>query len=88
MEHLVIDTREPFEYATGHVEGAINVPATAFIAGTLPAALAAVAKDQPMLVYCRSGQRSNTVKQILEKHGFTQVANGINQHHVAKMIDR
>lgn len=85
---LIIDTREPFEYAASHVEDAINVSVTEFASGHLPTALAGVAKDQPIVLYCRSGQRSNTCSMILRSFGYTNLTNGINEHHVRKLLGK
>lgn len=86
MNRIIIDTRESFEYKSSHVKGAINIPPQKFMQPNLPKELEAVSKDNEIIVYCRSGQRSNTVGQILRSHGFTNIVNGINEHHVAKML--
>lgn len=83
---LIIDTRSPEEYATSHVESAINIPPETFLDTPLPKALAQTSKDEPIIVYCRSGARSNTVKAILSGQGFTNITNGINQGHVEKLL--
>lgn len=85
MKYLVIDTREPAEYTQSHVEGAINLSSMAFMRG-LPNELADTPKDKPIIVYCRSGARSNTVAQILAANGFTNVRNGINEGHVRQFL--
>ncbi len=86
MKPLVIDTREPDEFASSHVPGAINISTMQFMSGRVPSQLVDVAKDQPIILYCRSGQRSNTCIQMLKMHGFTNLTNGINEHHVAKTL--
>jgi rhodanese-related sulfurtransferase len=68
--HLVIDVREPNEYASGHVPSAINMPV-----GSLPQAAAALDRDAQILVICQSGHRSVTASKRLMKAGFTQVRN-------------
>ncbi len=68
--HLVIDVREPDEYASGHVPSAINMPV-----GSLPQAAAALDHDAQILVICQSGHRSVTASKRLMKAGFTQVRN-------------
>jgi rhodanese-related sulfurtransferase len=45
-----------------------------------------VAKDAPIILYCRTGARSNTCSMMLQQAGYTNVQNGINQHHVQKML--
>ncbi|MCR9164330.1 MAG: rhodanese-like domain-containing protein [Nannocystaceae bacterium] len=68
--HL-IDVRSPEEYAAGHVEGARNIPH-----GEIGARASEVgAKDEPVVVYCRSGVRSAKAKATLEAAGFSEVHN-------------
>jgi rhodanese-related sulfurtransferase len=85
---LVIDTREPHEYAASHVDGAVNISVAEFVSGDVPAALRDVPRDHPIILYCRTGQRSNTCAMILRSLGYTNLTNGINEHHVAKMLHR
>ena len=33
MSRVIIDVREPYEFATGHVKGAVNIPPADIIAG-------------------------------------------------------
>lgn len=84
MNIIIIDVREPFEFAQGHVEGAINIPPQQLMTGA--PALAHTAKDTPLVVYCRSGSRSAVAKNILSSLGFTNITNGINQDHVRKYV--
>lgn len=83
---IIIDTREPFEYRSSHVERAINIPPAEFMRPKLPEILNNVASDEQIILYCRSGARSNTVGHILRGHGFTNIVNGINENHVRKML--
>ena len=80
MNPLIIDVREPNEYADGHVDGALNIPPAELMNGTPQ--LADVAKDTPLILYCRSGSRSNVAMHILRSQGFTNLTNGINQQQV------
>ena len=66
----VIDVRGPGEYAGGHIPGAKLAPLDqlAFLVNTLP-------KDKPLLMVCRSGQRSSVASQLLVNAGFDQVIN-------------
>lgn len=67
----LIDVRSPEEFASGHVEGARNIPV-----GEIGQRSAEVGdKDAPVVVYCRSGMRSAQAKTTLESAGFTQVHN-------------
>jgi rhodanese-related sulfurtransferase len=86
MTQIIIDTREDFEYAESHVAGAINIPPAQFMTGEVPVELRDIAKDMLIVVYCRSGSRSNVVGHILKQHGFTNVVNGTNQGKVEQML--
>lgn len=85
--YLIIDTREPHEYRASHVDGAINIPPMEFMTGRIPDALSDVPKNTEVILYCRSGQRSNTCSQILRQHGFTNLVNGTNEHRVRQILD-
>lgn len=78
---LFIDVREPSEYALGHVEGSLNIPPAALMAGA--SALEDVPKDTDIVLYCVSGSRSNVSMQILQQQGFTHLTNGVNKQQVA-----
>lgn len=80
MESIVIDVREPSEYASGHVEGAINIPPQELVAGSKK--LADISKDSELILYCRTGSRSAVAKNILASQGYTRVINGINKDKV------
>lgn len=80
MNYVVIDVREPEEYAGGHVEGAINIPPPELMSGTDK--LDNIAKDAAIIVYCLSGSRSNVSKNMLENMGYTNITNGINKQQV------
>ncbi len=86
MNRIIIDTREKFEYKMGHYKGAINIPPAAFMQNTLPEQLLATPKDTEIVLYCRSGARSNTVGHILRGQGFINIVNRINQNHVARLV--
>jgi rhodanese-related sulfurtransferase len=49
----VIDVREPHEYATGHVPGAVNMPLSSFDPAGLP-------DGKPVVLICQAGGRSRT----------------------------
>lgn len=67
---LLIDVREPHEFAAGHAPGALNVPLgdVARWAETQP-------KNQPTLVICQSGRRSLSASNTLQDLGFTAITN-------------
>lgn len=82
MERIIIDVREPYEYQSGHVDGALNIPPAELMAGAKQ--LDGVAKDTELIVYCKTGSRSNVSIQILQQQGFTNLINGINAGQVTK----
>src|SRR5215472_3059177 len=69
---IVVDVREPNEFAAGHVLGAKNLPL-----GRVAASGAELAKrkERPVIVYCDGGDRAGKAATELRKHGFTRVAN-------------
>lgn len=81
-KRIIIDVREPLEYQAGHAEGAMNMPPAELMAGAPQ--LKDVAKDTELVLYCRSGSRSNASIQILQQMGFTNLVNGINAGQVTK----
>jgi len=79
---MIVDVREPFEYQADHVEGAINIPPMELMSG--PSALKDVDKDSEIVLYCKTGSRSNVAIQLLQQMGFTNLVNGISAGHVRK----
>lgn len=80
MKRIIIDVREPDEYANGHVPGAINIPPQELLAGSRK--LSGVAKDTELILYCNSGSRSAVAKNIMSMQGFSNIVNGINKDHI------
>ena len=64
---LLLDVRTAGEFASGHVEGAVNVPVQELEA-RLPAE-----KDRAVVIYCQSGRRSAAAREMLLKAGFAKV---------------
>jgi rhodanese-related sulfurtransferase len=71
---LIVDVREPHEYAAGHVPGAINIPR-----GVLEFKIwnhvgfpANTEMDRPLILQCQSGNRASLAAQSLEDLGFTR----------------
>jgi rhodanese-related sulfurtransferase/rubrerythrin len=52
-EYLLVDVRQPDEYAKGHIPGAVLIPL-----GEIPERLRELPVDRDIVVYCRSGKRS------------------------------
>lgn len=81
---VIIDVRTPQEYAAGHVEGALNIPHDRIAEGI--GTVKRLKKDQPVLVYCRSGRRSALARQALEKEGYRNVLDGGGIETVAREL--
>ena len=80
MNKVIIDVREPLEFMTGHVKGALNNPPAKLLAGAKK--LQDVPKDAEIILYCRTGSRSAVAANILQSLGYTNLTNGINKDHV------
>lgn len=66
QSHLLLDVRTPAEFSGGHIPGAVNIALQ-----NLPQQLAELPKDRPLIIYCRSGNRSRQAQQYLAQAGFT-----------------
>jgi glyoxylase-like metal-dependent hydrolase (beta-lactamase superfamily II)/rhodanese-related sulfurtransferase len=69
-EALLLDVREPEEYAAGHVPGAVSLPQS-----ELATRLEEVPRDRPIVTICRSGSRSLHAAQFLRQMGYANVTN-------------
>lgn len=69
---MVLDVRTPEEFATGHLANAVNIP---FEQVTAEFAKRGIAKDTPVVLYCRSGRRSGIAAEALIGAGYTQTYN-------------
>lgn len=69
---LLLDVREPHEYASGHAPGSRLIPV-----GQLDKRLKEIEayRDKPVVLICRSGKRSAAATEILQKAGFTAATN-------------
>ncbi|MFZ4816453.1 MAG: rhodanese-like domain-containing protein [Phototrophicaceae bacterium] len=66
--HFLLDVRTVEEFNSGHISNAANISLQ-----TLATRLAEVPQDQPIVVYCRSGNRSAQAAQILRDAGYTEI---------------
>lgn len=68
----IIDVRSPMEFESSHVNGAINIP--------LEYVSTSVEQfknfSKPVILYCRSGNRSGLALHILKASGVTEAYNG------------
>lgn len=66
--YTLLDVRQPKEYETGHIPGAVLVPLP-----ELPERMSELSRDLPVISYCRSGQRSYAAASLLKGAGFQEV---------------
>lgn len=66
----LIDVRTPQEFKSGHIKGAKNID---FFSGRFNLEFEKLDKDQPVFLYCRSGNRSRQTSKRLAMNGFTKI---------------
>lgn len=64
----IIDVREEWEYGSGHLPGAINIPLGRVGTELEP-------DGRPVVLVCASGGRSGQAASLLSANGFSEVAN-------------
>ena len=75
--YIILDVRTAEEYSEKHIPGAINIANESIGTEDIPEL---PDKDQLILVYCRSGNRSKQASEKLVKLGYTNIVEigGIN----------
>ena len=75
--YIILDVRTPEEFAEKHIPGALNIPNEAIGTDEIPEL---PDKQQLILVYCRSGNRSKQASEKLVAQGYTNIVEfgGIN----------
>ena len=75
--YIILDVRTAEEYSEKHIPGAINIPNETIGTEDIPEL---PDKEQLILVYCRSGNRSKQAAEKLVKLGYTNIVEfgGIN----------
>lgn len=69
-EYTLLDVRQPDEFESGHLPGAISIPLP-----ELPQRVAELENDKRLLVYCRSGGRAGNAVALLHQAGYSQAVN-------------
>ena len=72
---VLLDVREPDEFRSGHIPGAVNIPLSKIRGIGVP-------KDTPLFVYCLRGTRSLRAARILTRMGYgkTRSSGGITAY--------
>ena len=68
---LLIDVRERDEWDAGHIQGATLIPLSDLNQGLTPD----LPKDREIIIYCKSGMRSQQALHIMRAQGFTNLTN-------------
>lgn len=68
----IIDVRSPLEFQIEHIPGAINIP----LENIMSQAEALKSLKVPLVIYCRSGNRSGMAQSLLQQVGLKEVYNG------------
>ena len=68
--YIILDVRTAEEYSEKHIPGAINIPNETIGSEDIPEL---PDKEQLILVYCRSGNRSKQAAEKLAKLGYTNI---------------
>ena len=70
-EVTLVDVRTPLEFQAGSIVGAINIPMNEVVSR-----IDELKKMEPLVVFCRSGSRSEQVMHYLRNQGVSEVWNG------------
>ena len=66
----IIDVREDYEFAEGHIPGSILIPL-----GTLDAYLESLDRNKEYIMVCRRANRSRVATEFLQQNGFFRAKN-------------
>lgn len=67
---IFVDVRTPEEVAQGTVDGSLNIPLQ-----QIQTRYNELPKDKDLLIFCRSGRRSQAASEFLTQQGYTKVYN-------------
>ncbi|HEX6231035.1 MAG TPA: rhodanese-like domain-containing protein [Actinomycetota bacterium] len=65
-EVQLVDCREPYEWVAGRIEGSVHIPLNSIMSG----ATGDLDPGRPVVVVCRSGNRSELASLMLQARGF------------------
>ena len=69
-EMMVVDIRTPGEFNQHHINGAVNID---FLSPDFATKLKKLDKNQPILMHCRSGNRSAQSLVVFQRLGFKKI---------------
>ena len=71
-KYVLVDVRTAEEFIDGHIEGALNID---YFSATFSDEISKVGFEIPVLLYCRSGNRSSKAMKTMKELGFKEVYN-------------
>mgnify|MGYP001024446905 FL=1 len=71
-EYILVDVRTKQEFAEGHIKGAINID---YLSENFSIEIQELDLENPVLLYCRSGNRSGKAMKIMNELGYLEVYN-------------
>ena len=69
-DYVLIDVRTPEEYDFGHIPNALNYD---FYSDTFQSKILNLSKNESVILYCRTNNRSNKTAKILKEKGFKEI---------------
>ena len=70
-DYTLIDVRTQDEFDLGHIDGAINLD---FYSETFQNEILSLPKNEKIVLYCRTNNRSSKTANILKENGFKEIS--------------
>ena len=70
-EYILIDVRTQDEFDSGHINSAINLD---FYSNTFKNDILSLSKNETIVLYCRTNNRSSKTANILKENGFKEIS--------------
>ncbi len=67
---VILDVRTPAEFREGHLPGAVNMD---YFGGPFETQIQSLPKTAPVLLYCRTGNRSGSAYDVMTKAGIGNI---------------
>ena len=71
IDYIIIDVRTYDEFSSGYIKNAINLD---FYSETFQNDILSIDKNSPIVLYCRTNNRSTKTANILKENGFKEIS--------------
>ena len=71
IDYIIIDVRTYDEFSSGYIKNAINLD---FYSETFQNDILSIDKNSPIVLYCRTNNRSTKTASILKDNGFKEIS--------------